>query len=473
MNWTEQTESMMKMWNDAQKQFLSGGYNPAQGMPGLSGMPTMQNPMNWFKPGFMPGLAGLGAGNSGAADSQAAAGNLLATQAMMMQGFGILTKAWQAMAPDLSTGKPSGDQPWKANFDAFLKQLGDEFSGVPGRFSASGMGMKELMGSFLGEWGPLLKPWLASIQGTGLGGPMAEMFMGEQFPFQKMFDMGAEPAFQDLAQIPMMGVSREQIAKISRVFDSHVDLRKAAYKYQTAISKAIGEAIKETIEKLAELAKKDQQIGSVRELMSLWVKTTDKKLTRTYITDEFIAIQSEMSKASLENKNAQRAVLEIILKQLDIPTRTELDDAYKTLYNLKKGVKELRVDTTDARDSQKQAVAEMMELRNARKQAESRAEELRDTARRLETELASLRDAMRKMETKFAQDITKLAESVKTPEPVKNTSQSPKAPEPPNANPSPKPAAPPPIATGATQNKGAENKAGESPTKIARKKAPT
>jgi len=479
MNWTEQTESMMKMWNDALKQF-SGGLN--SGMPGLSGisaMPDLSNLMHWFKPGLLSGFPAWGGEGGDATTSQAAAGNLFATQAMMMQGLEVLTKAWQAISPSLSTGKP-----WQPDFDGFLRQWGDELRGAPGRFSATGVGMKDLMGSFLGaEWGPLLKPWLASIQGTGLGGPMGDMLTGGQFPLQKMLGMGTEPAFQDLAQIPMMGVNREQIAKISRAFDSHVDLRKAAYKYQTAMGKVIGEAMKETIEKLVELAKKDEQLSGIRELMRIWVKTTDKKLTQMYITEEFTAIQAEMSTASLNNKLAQRAVLEMILTQLDIPTRTELDDAYKTLYNLKKGVRELRTDTVDVRNAHKQAEAEMMELRNARKlteaaavemrderkRAESEAEKLRSTSKKLEAEIASLRDALQKAEAKFAKDLAKVVESAKTPAPVKVSPEPVKvSPEPPVADTADTKVAPKPASAPASVRPAGNN--GKEPIKVIRKK---
>nr|VFK29527.1 MAG: poly(R)-hydroxyalkanoic acid synthase, class III, PhaE subunit [Candidatus Kentron sp. MB]VFK33640.1 MAG: poly(R)-hydroxyalkanoic acid synthase, class III, PhaE subunit [Candidatus Kentron sp. MB]VFK76341.1 MAG: poly(R)-hydroxyalkanoic acid synthase, class III, PhaE subunit [Candidatus Kentron sp. MB] len=438
MNWTEQAESMMKMWDDTQRQLLGGWYNFGHAMSSLPGFPTMPNLpdfASWLTPESLSGTPWWRAGGGDAVTGKAAAGNLFATQAMMMQGLGMLTKAWQAISPSLSAGKP-----WQPDFDAFLKEWRDEVMGAPERLSKTGTGMKDLMTSFFGEWGPLLKPWLASIQGVGLGGPMGDMLTGEQFPFKKMFGMGMDPAFQDIAQIPMMGVSREQIAKISRLFDSHVDLRKAVYKYQMAMGKSIGEALKETMEKLVELSQKDEQISSVRELMRIWVRITDKKLTQMYVTDEFISVQSELSKASLEGKLAQRAVLEMILTQFDIPTRTELDDAYKTLYNLKKGVKDLQADTVDVRNGHKQVEAEMMELRNARKQAEVEAKEMRDgrkraeaeaaelrgVSKKLESEVASLRDTLQKTEARLAREIAQVAESVTASKPAAEVKAHPK-----------------------------------------------
>ncbi|MBT8419908.1 MAG: hypothetical protein KJO08_03505 [Gammaproteobacteria bacterium] len=377
MNWTEQVGSMMKMWDEAQKQFMGGWYGLASGMPGMSastsgmpgmsGMPDLSNPMSLL-------MSGLPAWAKNSTTGQGAAGNLLSSQAMMMQSLGVLAQAWKAISPSLEAGKP-----WQPDFDTFLKQWSNEIMQAPQRFSSAGTGVSELMKSFMGEWGPLLKPWLASIQGTGLGGPLGDVLGSEKLPFGQMM----KPAFQDLAQIPMVGVNREQMAKIMRAFDVHVDVRKASVKYQAVITKTIGDAMKETMEHLVELSKKGEQIKSVRELIRLWVKIADRQFTEMYVDDDFVAIQREVSSANLRNKLAQRAVLEMIFKQLEIPTRTEIDDAYKTLHGLKR---------------------EVRELRNARKQSVSDSTE---SSKKMEAELASLRSALQKMEAKLAEQSAK------------------------------------------------------------------
>nr|VFJ59667.1 MAG: poly(R)-hydroxyalkanoic acid synthase, class III, PhaE subunit [Candidatus Kentron sp. DK] len=385
MNWTEQVESMMKMWNESQKQFLGGWGGLAGGMPGMSGMsgmPDLSNPMSWFMPQW--------AKNS--STGQATAGNIFSSQAMMMQSLGMLAQAWQSIAPSLAAGKP-----WQPDFDSFFKQWQSEVLQAPKRVSSAGMNVGELAKSLLGEWGPLLKPWLASIQGTGLSGPLGDMLGGDNSPLGKIFGSSMEPAFKDLAQIPMIGVGREQMATIMRAFDVHVDVRKATQKYQAAMTRAIGEAMKETMEQLVELAKKGEQIQNVRDLIRIWVRTTDKKFTKMYVSEDFIEIQREVSRANLQNKLAQRAVLEMLYKQLDIPTRTELDDAYKTIYNLRKEVRELR-------GARKQAASESAALADARKRANAEVTELRSVSRKLETELALLQDAVEKMSARLPAD---------------------------------------------------------------------
>lgn len=393
MNWTEQVDSMMKMWGDAQKQFLGqwqdlGRNFPMSGLPGMSAMPDLSNPMSWFMPGSSAWPQGTGIG-------QNTVGNLFSSQAMMMQTLGMLAQAWKTIAPSLSDGKP-----WQPDLDVFLKQWQSEIFGTPQRLSQTGTSIGDLAKSLMSEWGPLLKPWLASIQSTGLGGPMGDLLTEGKGPLGKLFG-NMNPAFQDLAQIPMVGVNREQMAKIMRAFDVHVDVRKASYKYQTAIAKTIGEAMKETMENLVELSKKGEQLGNVRDLIRIWVKIADRKFTEMYVSDEFLEIQREVSKTNLRNKMAQRAVLEMFLKQVDIPTRTELDDAYKTLHNVKRDVRELRTDTVDVRNAHKQTEAEIMEFRNARKQAQTEAAEFRNARSQTEAEVAELRNTLKKLETKI------------------------------------------------------------------------
>lgn len=382
MNWTEQVELMMKTWNEAQRQLLGGWSGLGGGdMPGIPGMPGMPNPMSWFTSG-LPAWAKGGESATG----QNAAQNLFSSQAMMMQSLGALTQAWQVITPSLAAGKP-----WQPDFDNFLKQWRDEILGVPHRVSTATSGIGELTKSFMAEWGPLLGPWLASIQGTGLGGPLGDILGGEKSPLGKILGSRMEPAFKDLAQIPMIGVGREQIAKIMHAFDVHVDVRKASLQYQGAMAKAIGEAMKETMEQLVALSKKGEKIDGVRDLIRIWVKTADRKFTQMYVNEDFVEIQREVSRANLQNKLAKRAVFEMIFNQLEIPTRTELDDAYKTLHGLKKEVRELR-------NARKQSESESAALLDAHRKTASEFTKLHSTFRKLESDIALLRDAHEKME---------------------------------------------------------------------------
>ena len=333
MNWTDQAQAMMKTWTEAQKQIWEGWYDLARNAPGMAGMPNVSDPLSWLKQGMEAWTKGSGD------TSQWTASNIFGSQATMMRSLELLTKAWQTVVPNLEAGTP-----WQPDLQKFLNQWTKEVTAIPERTMGAGKDVTDLWKSFLGEWGTVLRPWLSSFSQVGMAGHVGEMLLGGSSALGRLLTMreDMQPAFEGLADIPTVGVAREQNAKILRAFDAFVDLRKSGAKYHAAMAKAIEKAIERTMEHLAGLAQKGEQITSVRELMRIWVQVADRSFTELYNSEEFTAVQKDMSQAALTYKLAQRDVLEMVFKALDIPTRTEVDDAYHTLHNLKKEVRELR-----------------------------------------------------------------------------------------------------------------------------------
>lgn len=132
------------------------------------------------------------------------------------------------------------------------------------------------------------------------------------------------------------------MARVAHAFDAFVDLRKAAMRYRAMTGKTMGEAVKRTMEKLTALAKEGNTINSVRELNKLWLGVADGVFSEMYVSEEYAEIQREFSSAGMKFKIEQQQVLEMLFESLNMPTRSELDDAYKTLYELRREVKALR-----------------------------------------------------------------------------------------------------------------------------------
>jgi class III poly(R)-hydroxyalkanoic acid synthase PhaE subunit len=150
------------------------------------------------------------------------------------------------------------------------------------------------------------------------------------------------PFLSGLAEMPSMGLTREKNAKLMRLMDAVVDMRRTNLKFQTAMAQGMGKAVEATIERLGALKAKGEKITSVRELMKLWFTSADGTLMHVFNSPEFLAIQDEMTTANNEYRIRQRAVLEDIYQALDIPTRSEIDDAYKIIHDLKREVRALK-----------------------------------------------------------------------------------------------------------------------------------
>jgi class III poly(R)-hydroxyalkanoic acid synthase PhaE subunit len=139
-----------------------------------------------------------------------------------------------------------------------------------------------------------------------------------------------------------VGYNREQNTKLLKAFDAFVDLRNVDIQYRTALAVAMGEAVRETMNKLANLAKEGKSINSVRELNRLWLDVADEVFSEMYASEEYVQVQKDLSSAGLKYKIESQKVIEMVLEALHIPTRSELDDTYRTLYELRKEVKALK-----------------------------------------------------------------------------------------------------------------------------------
>jgi class III poly(R)-hydroxyalkanoic acid synthase PhaE subunit len=206
----------------------------------------------------------------------------------------------------------------------------------------------------MGEWGPLLKPWMASMNQM-MHGHMGEGLLGGSSGLNKLLSLEADGltrlfdlesnrdlAFDRLAEIPSVGSSREQNAKILRMFDAFVDLRKVNLKYRTVLARAMEQAVERTMDKLAGMAREGKEINSVRDLTRLWLGVADEVFTEMYASVDYVELQHEMSAAGMKFRIEQRQVVEMFLETLGMPTRSELDDAYRSLYEVRKEVKALK-----------------------------------------------------------------------------------------------------------------------------------
>jgi class III poly(R)-hydroxyalkanoic acid synthase PhaE subunit len=344
MNWTEQAETMIKTLTETQKKTWEGWYELARkGADDMAFTPNSTDPFQFFKQGLEAWTAQSGSTGQGMADQ------IFSSQKTMLQYLDLMTKSWQIIAPSLETNKN-----WQDDLKKFTTQWSEQALGSPTRFLETTANTQQLWQSFIGEWGPLLKPWLSSVNqiahghlGEGLlgGSTGLNKFLNlEMDGLTRMFSLEAERelAFEELAEIPRVGFHREEIAKLLKAFDAFVDMHQASTKYRVRLAEAMSTAVERTMTRLTDMAKESKSVNSVRELNRLWLDVADQVFTEMYSSKEYIEMQKELSGTGLKYRIEQQKVIEMVLEALHIPTRSELDDTYRTIYELKKEVKSLK-----------------------------------------------------------------------------------------------------------------------------------
>ncbi|MBK8210742.1 MAG: hypothetical protein IPK78_13025 [Rhodospirillales bacterium] len=335
MDWSAQTNEMMKTWGEAQKRLWSGWMDWAQIAGGGAQAAPMFDPMQFFRMGADT-WSGLKEG-----PTQRFAGNIFGTPEVMTRSMNLLMKAWQTIAPKLEQGKA-----WQPDLQKLLEQWREEVATMPQRAATAGGDFAQLSKSLFERWTPMTAPWLSMLSQATTGGHPGAAFLsgtsglGQLAGFQEMFQ---GPLGQlSVGELPRATVAREKMGKMLKVVDALKDLQEAQKEYQKGLSEGLAESVEKTIEHLAKLADKGEKVTSPRDLMRTWYSIADRTLMQKFNTKEFLKVQDKLTDALMTHKKAQREALEIVYNSLEIPTRSEIDEAYKDIHDLKREIRALR-----------------------------------------------------------------------------------------------------------------------------------
>jgi BMFP domain-containing protein YqiC len=151
-----------------------------------------------------------------------------------------------------------------------------------------------------------------------------------------------EQTFGDYLSSPTIGSTRELEAKMRKGFDVWLKSRKAEAEYQAVVGEAWLKAFDQFRQKMVSLSESGEAITSMAELGAVWTDVAETAFGEVFGTEKYIRVQGNYLNASMALRIEQRKVIEMILTQFDMPTRTEVDQAHKTNHQLRKEVKALK-----------------------------------------------------------------------------------------------------------------------------------
>lgn len=338
-----QTDSMMNSWLDAQQQWVESWSRMMQPVvdPFLNGI-TAANP-------FLPGAMGQwqeavnrsthAVNDTSAATAQAVSNQLLVAQKQMLQLVQMVTEAWKALA---AAGKdPSA---WQRDLERFTEQARSQMMDAYAGNLGTGSAVTQLWQQYLAEMTKLAMPWQTVWQNApaAWGAPnvttVADIMTSYVDANLKAFD----ESYGRFLTAPTLGLNRNWLAQLNQGFKVWMETRALEYQYQLMVSDAWAAAFRALMEKLVVKAQEGKSVESLRELVDLWVEVADSKFFDLFHSDEFAALQGKYLNSSMALKRTQRELLEIWLRANDLPTRSDLDEAHRELYNLRKEVKALK-----------------------------------------------------------------------------------------------------------------------------------
>lgn len=162
---------------------------------------------------------------------------------------------------------------------------------------------------------------------------------------------GATQQFADLiSRLPAMGLAREQTEAWRELLAAQAEYQHLEQELRTVWAKVQTDALAMLEALIRERKAKQGDTNAVpgiedyRELYNLWVECGEKVFAQVAHSESYCKLQAQLGNAAVRLRARQQAVLERVLKQYDLPTRSELNTVHKQMRELRE-----RVATLEAR----------------------------------------------------------------------------------------------------------------------------
>lgn len=331
MDWNEQARSMLDSWSEAQRIYWEGWSQMMMGGPAM--MTSLADQWNKMVEHNLKSW-------DSATDPfiKSTAENFFAAQGTTLRFLEFSARAWSALAPRFESGED-----WGASVAAMLDKMRHEWADSPANLAAASQDVGELWRLYMEQWRSFGGPW----EGVALQTPqyMGRAMTGDSSAMMALSELYRDAYQQTLGKLvtsPNLGMTRQLNARLGEGFDAWTNLQLATVEYNAMLAETWGEAFKKLMEDLVGMAERDEKITSVRDLLLLWTRGAEKIFVDTFQTEPYVRAQGKMLNAAMAYRLKERVIIEEFLKFYDLPTRTELDETHRRIYELRKEVKALR-----------------------------------------------------------------------------------------------------------------------------------
>jgi polyhydroxyalkanoate synthase subunit PhaE len=189
----------------------------------------------------------------------------------------------------------------------------------------------------------LAQLWAESLQqsrenGKGVVGGYA----GALIELSNLYWNRYEKTFGSVLQSPPLGYAREFNNKLLKGFDAWINFSKANFDYQIVLLDVWLKASEELMRELASSEEKGQTLQNWQQLLQVWSSVFDRIFAQTFRSENAIEVQGNFLNSAMSYRLYQQQLMDVFLKMYDLPTRSEVDEVHRTIYELRKEIKSLK-----------------------------------------------------------------------------------------------------------------------------------
>jgi class III poly(R)-hydroxyalkanoic acid synthase PhaE subunit len=248
------------------------------------------------------------------------------------------TRLWEALGPKMQAGED-----WTSILERNLEQFRKQWIQFPEVAEGTAEDMNRLWNDYLQQWQRFGQPWFQAMQRSPEF--YARMMTGDSTAYiglSNLYREAYQGTFARLVASPGLGMTREFNEKFQVGFDAWISWQLATMEYQGVVGEIWEQAFKRFQEDLISLAEKGEKIESLRDFVLLWTRGAEQVFTDAFQKEKYVLAQGGMLNAAMDYRVQEREIIEVFLNLYDLPTRSELDETHRRLYELRKEVKTLK-----------------------------------------------------------------------------------------------------------------------------------
>lgn len=352
--WAEQTHELMRAWSDAQNKLWQSWLDASTKFEKVEAGATGDWVGTWAKTArrtlnaWMPGVDKV---------PRDVVERLFIGEEAFLRFVDLWLGAVKLVAPKVDTGED-----WVELLRRYLEQMKDDLAeGSPARTvegAALAMGdLPELWSLYVKQMERSWRPWAEAFMEAPW--ELREAATGDRQAYSRIFTLVMdtwESTYGRYLTSPQVGYTRELSEKVMRGFDAWVDYRRAVVEFQTEVFNTGNHAVERLMRELVERGERGETVTSFKDLFDLWVDTAEKTYFDLFSTEGFAELQGRAMNAAMVYRLREREIMEEFLRAFDIPTRSEVDQIHRQVYDLrievryaKRDLKALRTDLAGLR----------------------------------------------------------------------------------------------------------------------------
>lgn len=263
----------------------------------------------------------------------------LSGQMQAQQLFQLTAEAWQTIARNASS-----PEEWQKALAAYVEEMRSQMADATDveQFMTNSTKLWQL---YMQEMQKFMQPWLQTWQHMPQPFHSFASSDSKLHPFLQLMNSAWDSYGQTwgrMANMPSIGLTRELNEKLSRSFVVWQENQRIGIEYQTTLADVMVQAFEAFMQRLLTMAKEEQPIDSQNQLMELWVEVADEEFLTLFHSERYAAIQSKYVNSSMALRQQQRELVEVTLRMNDLPTQSDMDEAHKNIFQLRKEVKALK-----------------------------------------------------------------------------------------------------------------------------------